>query len=253
MNHDDLANISHTELASLRQQLADANARAEKAESGQKEQFRLYCEETKKHNATSALLAKAKEDFEYAAQALTEHAEAVGVSPDRINYIDETTKAIISAWANKTSLEQANAALRAEVERLKAELETHLQSLAHFTEIHATKGGMDLHIQQHPVLREMIAKTFATMVLNSPNYTEMTFSVMAEPEKRITVTVKKAEGKTPHQLRIEAEQQRDAFKADADRLAGALVPILKGDCSFCALEEAHEALAAHAKLKEGGK
>lgn len=29
-------------------------------------------------------------------------------------------------------------------------------------------------------------------------------------------------GKTPHQLRIEAEQQRDAFKAAADRLAGLL-------------------------------
>jgi len=214
----------HAQLATLRQQLADAKERADMAEKE----------------------LESPDYFDFLAPTREFHAwlEKYGLEACNREHLAELR-------AKLAASEQDRAELRAEVERLKAELETHLQSLAHFTEIHATKGGMDLHIQQHPVLREMIAKTFATMVLNSPNYTEMTFSVMAEPEKRITVTVKKAEGKTPHQLRIEAEQQRDAFKADADRLAGALVPILKGDCSFCALEEAHEALAAHAKLTEG--
>lgn len=120
---DDTIPVLYQQIRDLRARLQSATERAEKAEAALKEQFRLYCDETKKHNATSALLAKAKDDFDYAAQALTEHAEAVGVSPDHINYIDETTKAIISAWANKTSLEQTNAALKAEVERLTKELD----------------------------------------------------------------------------------------------------------------------------------
>ena len=54
-------------------------------------------------------------------------------------------------------------------------------------------------------------------------------------------------GKTPHQLRIEAEQQRDAFKAAADRLYLAHYIIDPG----LRAAKHREALADYAKLTEG--
>lgn len=48
------------------------------------------------------------------AKQLTEHAEAAGVDPDHIDYIDETTRAIIALWA-------ANSELKAKVEKVTTE------------------------------------------------------------------------------------------------------------------------------------
>lgn len=101
----------------LSDQLAAMTVRAEKAEAAQQEQFRLYCEETKKHNETAARLRDAREQIDFDAEALTEHAEAVGVSPDHINYIEETTKAIIRTWADNSDLRARLAQAEAERDR----------------------------------------------------------------------------------------------------------------------------------------
>jgi len=46
-------------------------------------------------------LTKIDEDT---ARQLTEHAEAAGVDPDHIDYIEETTKAIVALWAKNSEL-----------------------------------------------------------------------------------------------------------------------------------------------------
>jgi hypothetical protein len=53
------------------------------------------------------------------------------------------------------------------------------------------------------------------MVAASPNYTEMKFDLVARGEKYewVTVLIQKGSGKTPHQLRQEAERERDELKA----------------------------------------
>lgn len=56
---------------------------------------------------------------ESTAKQLTEHAEAAGVDPDHIDYIDETTKAIVAMWAKNSELE----ARIKELERENSELD----------------------------------------------------------------------------------------------------------------------------------
>lgn len=86
-------------------------------------------------------------------------------------------------------------------------------SMALLTELHATEGAMEAHIRQRPELSAYVAKCFAAAVMNSPNYTEMRFVPAVSNGTCITVTVKKHDGKTPHEKRIEAEQEAAKLRA----------------------------------------
>lgn len=72
------------------------------------------------------------------------------------------------------------------------------------------EGNMDIKIQQDPALAQWIAKCFAAMVADSPNYTEMKFDLCGQYRGKyewLTVHIQKGNGKTPHQLRQEAERE----------------------------------------------
>lgn len=82
-------------------------------------------------------------------------------------------------------------------------------------ELHATEGAMELHIQQSPWKAQWMAQCFANIVSPAPNYVEMKFDTVAKQKNGwewITVTVQKGKGKTPHQMRQQAERERDEYK-----------------------------------------
>ncbi len=80
---------------------------------------------------------------------------------------------------------------------------------------------LDITIQQKPEVAHWVGKCFASMIYDSPNYTELKFDVCGKYKDKfewITVTVKKGNGKTPHQLKSEAERERDELKVELNRL-----------------------------------
>jgi hypothetical protein len=83
-----------------------------------------------------------------------------------------------------------------------------VNGMAMVDELHATPGKLKLMVTQNPVIAQFIALSFANLVHSSKNYTELKFET-ADPDtsELITVLVKKYDGKTPHELRIEAEQK----------------------------------------------
>lgn len=81
--------------------------------------------------------------------------------------------------------------------------------------------GLDMTIQQQPELAQYVGKCFAAMVFDSPNYTEMYFDINSKFRDKyqgITVHVQKVNGQTPHQLRLKAEQERDALRRELNKL-----------------------------------
>jgi len=90
------------------------------------------------------------------------------------------------------------------------------EGLAVLTGLNMDDGKMDIKIQQDPALAQWIAKCFASMIANSPNYTEMRFNCYGQYCGKldwITVTIQKGNGKTPHEMRREAERERDELRS----------------------------------------
>jgi hypothetical protein len=96
------------------------------------------------------------------------------------------------------------------LERERDEAREALEAVNALEEMHAKPGSMEIAIKQNPAQAQWVAKCFASMVASSPNYTEMKFDLVAEGEKWewLTVLIQKGNGKTPHQLRQEAEKER---------------------------------------------
>ena len=87
------------------------------------------------------------------------------------------------------------------------------KGVAVIEELHATPGKMEVAIHRKPELARYMAQCFAELVSASPNYTEMKFDIVGDSNYGwITVIVQKGNGRTPHQLRQEAELERDALK-----------------------------------------
>jgi hypothetical protein len=124
----------------------------------------------------------------------------------------------MSAHVELVILRHEVAELRRKLAEAKAELEQFKDGLANLEELHATKSKMEAHIKQHPALRVLVARTFASMVADSPNYTEAKFNIR-DTEDWITVTVQKANGKTPHEKRLEAEANCEQLRRDNLELA----------------------------------
>ncbi len=82
--------------------------------------------------------------------------------------------------------------------------------IARLKTLHMTEGGIEMDIKVHPAQKEHIAHCFAAMVADSPNYTEVKYDFYAKKQdghEWVIVTVQKGSGKTPHQLRMEAENK----------------------------------------------
>ena len=89
------------------------------------------------------------------------------------------------------------------------EIET-CESMVQLKAFEMDEDGLDLKIQQDPMLAQYVAKCFASMVASSPNYTEMKFDLCgkwAGKHEWMTVLIQKGSGKTPHELREVAERE----------------------------------------------
>ena len=84
-------------------------------------------------------------------------------------------------------------------------------SIVRLKQMTVQEGGIEMVIEQSPELAEYVAKCMALLVAKSPNYTEMTLRpsrkyLDGDKYDYITVLIQKVNGKTPHQLREEAER-----------------------------------------------
>lgn len=89
------------------------------------------------------------------------------------------------------------------------------EGIATLKALEMDESGMDLKIQQDPAVAQWVAKCFASMVCESPNYTELKFDLCGEYKKKfewMTVHIQKGNGKTPHQLRQEFERELTDLK-----------------------------------------
>ena len=107
---------------------------------------------------------------------------------------------------------------------------------------------MELKIETSPGIAEHVATCFASIAYKSENYTEMQFECGAKFREKydyLIVTVQKARGKTPHQLKLEAWAERDRFKAICESLVAsdmALGDTVKKTLLETAIRQAKEAL-----------
>jgi hypothetical protein len=96
------------------------------------------------------------------------------------------------------------------------EIET-CDSLAEIERLHAEPGSMELTLRQNPAMAQWVAHCWAAMLAKSKNYTELRFEcAMPGTWDWIAVLIKKGSGKTPHQLREQAERERDELKSQIE-------------------------------------
>jgi hypothetical protein len=79
-------------------------------------------------------------------------------------------------------------------------------------ELHMTPGAMEASVSTRPEMKEFMLIVLGGLVAESPNYTEaiLEFGKPHPEHGHITVTIQKLSGKTPHQLREEAEVKMKA-------------------------------------------
>lgn len=90
------------------------------------------------------------------------------------------------------------------------------EGIAELKELSLKPGAMELKIETDPAITEQIGTCLAALVYKSENYTEMQFECGAKFKEKydyLIVTIQKARGKTPHQLKMEAFEERDKAKA----------------------------------------
>jgi len=82
-------------------------------------------------------------------------------------------------------------------------------------------GGLSCSLDG-PEMARIIATSFWDMLTENKadNYVEMTFAAPEKPLKKVIVIVRKVFGKTPHDLRVQAEAERDAALAEIAALKG---------------------------------
>lgn len=122
-------------------------------------------------------------------------------------------------------LEELNSQLREQndaVDAACADLEAANRDLVagKFTDVAVSFASEYIGIEGGvaPLLIEMFAAQFKES--HAENYLEMRFtSSQILPSEQFVVRVQKVAGKTPHALRLEAEQQRDEYRQAADEAA----------------------------------
>lgn len=102
---------------------------------------------------------------------------------------------LLSKWAWEDEVATANGLIKIEEMSLK-------------------DGAMEMRLKENPKLAEWTAACFAQIVADAPNYAEMQLGRVTKKGELITVLIQKASGKTPHQLRREAEAEVERLKAE---------------------------------------
>lgn len=98
--------------------------------------------------------------------------------------------------------------LRAEVERLRAEV-------PYLKHLHVEGGAMDVTIEGAKRVVGLLATSLAKMFADAGATNYVQYEVR-NAEHDYILLLQRAEGKTPHQLRQEAERERDEARADRD-------------------------------------
>ncbi len=98
-----------------------------------------------------------------------------------------------------------------EIRRLR-NIET---GIARIEELHAKPGEMEADIKLNPALKTYLLYCLVELLADAPNYTESKFELaghVGDKAEWITVTILKGSGKTPHELRREAENELTELK-----------------------------------------
>jgi hypothetical protein len=89
------------------------------------------------------------------------------------------------------------------------------EGVAYLQSLEVDEKGFTTRLEITPEVAQHVARSFASIVASSPNYTELKFE-LKHPDNRfewITVLVQKGQGLTPHQLREQAENELRKLKA----------------------------------------
>jgi hypothetical protein len=105
---------------------------------------------------------------------------------------------------------------RNQLEKERDSLRIMADGLAYIQHLEADRerNTATVDISTDIALGKYIAHGFAALVASSPNYSELTFEPANQTGEKVIVIVQKIKGKTPHQLKAEAEKERDALIAE---------------------------------------
>lgn len=136
-------------------------------------------------------------------------------------------------------------ALRQDSARLRSLLDEKFSSETLLTHLHAQGGSLEMEIQNGPAAA--LAEYFIHLYreVGGTNYIEIAFNATPdEVPERYTVRVQREMGKTPHELRTEAEADRDRLTAEVLRLQDA---VMESDARGAALMAERDAMAKDAE------
>lgn len=143
------------------------------------------------------------------------------------------------AFATAKALIAERDALRQEVGRVSDLLQGKFDKETLLSHLHVQGGSLEMEIQNGAA--GALAEYFAALYreIGGSNYAEMTFtSKHGGASERYTVRVQRELGKTPHELRAEAEADRDRLAAEVLRLQDA---VMESDARGAALMEERDA------------
>lgn len=107
----------------------------------------------------------------------------------------------------------------AEIDRLRNLLSEKVIDSTRLREFVVRNGGLNIELEGGACA--LMAQAFGKQLFESgaENYIEASFESPDYPDiGQITVTVRREAGKTPHELRVIAEKQRDQLRAEVERL-----------------------------------
>lgn len=106
--------------------------------------------------------------------------------------------------------------LQQHIVKLEAEARSIIEQRLTMNEWAIKAGRIDM-MQGGPAVEYVAGEFFRFMDHHreAKNYVEATFLDKADPERKIVVTIQRAEGKTPHALREEAERRLRTVEAEA--------------------------------------
>lgn len=119
-------------------------------------------------------------------------------------------------------LERELTAARQEIERLKTEFADVESGKTTLIDMAISNGSLTASVGSE--MCGVMAAQFAELLKEKggPNYLEMQFTDRREPRMRMVLTLRWEDGKTPHELRAEAEQERDTLRAENAELKNRL-------------------------------
>lgn len=153
--------------------------------------------------------------------------------------------------------------LKAEIEQLKAENSSLRDALADKA-VDSTKlraflpadGGFTIGLEGGPCA--LLADAFGEQLYTSEaiNYLQLTFTSGAYPDLgEIVVTLQRCTGKTPHELRIDAERERDRWQQNYEHLIEQHMPRTGHGCEegWSRVVEARELQVENEGLRRDAK